>query len=1004
MNDARRHAPSTAGPGNGPGSCVKVVLLILVLAAGGFAGLAFASSPAAAVHRGPEPVFEGPSPHTRDDLATFDHSFFEFLTLDAREMYPAFYEMHYGTEGGASSYGFNEIMVGWKFFSGMGYFSTNALLRLDHENIMENTPYMKEYVKVELALTARDDVDVGSIGAYRITTEWDQTTTFGSPSRPEHHRYPGPVSWEKDVVYDTVDPGQANVTYYWNITDLFTEWVDGTHPNYGVCLSPVDPPTGKTAPAAGEPTQPHQYLSTSSEDPMTPSIRITYIDNKAPVPNIDDIAPSKPVDGDTITLSGSAYDPDGDGVSSYKWWTASGLIAEGPDAAETSVSLSVGLHKIYFSARDNHPTIPRWSGQVNAFLEVKEKGDQVQPLVTGVDSSSKGIAGTVFPEGSIVDIKVTESHGLTGLTGGITIRGLRTWVDQEPLYDNLDGTYTYIWDTQGIPAGDYTVDVTLVNPVSGVGDIDGLLSGTDLSIALTDISPPSVSSVTIPNGVEDGVIQPGDRVTIRVREDSGESTCTGRLNIKGPVDIEDQKLSNSGGGIYTYVWDTSNLPQGEYSIDATLTDIYGNVDANGVDQQTPDLMVRVMDTRAPEVLSVFSVPSDGWVEVRVQEAFGEGDLEGVIFIDGPEYFEAELEDDGNGWYFTRINTTDLEPGLYSIETTLWDSNANVDPDGLIQTPDASFIISVRNVPPHIVLTYPSDGDEVSDIRSPVEAVFSEPVYFDGDMDWAVLVWNEDGEMVTGTAFLESGNTILRFTPEGSWRGGGRYRVFVSPGLKDDLDAGLLGPTSWSFTVPAFESPTIDDTSPPDDSQVYSGTPLMFSANMSGVDSITWYVDGNQTGTGTAFEFTPNGTGLYLVEVVGESPGGNATSAWEVRVYEDTPQQQDGGDGGETEIDPLWLEKILMGTAIVFLLIIAILQYTRTGGISITGPGGEGKGRSPEGKTASVTRQPSKDRKGAVATTGTISSSPPSAGQPALPTVHKVSSGSSQAPPTPPTVR
>jgi len=818
-----------------------------------------------------------------------------------------------------------------------GWLETRTYMNYNLGDILDRLQYLHDIMKVELVLTAENGTCPGDVGVYRATSPWSFGGNFTTPyGFNKINQYPGPITIDRSKAYDVKKPDNLGQKYRWNITELFKEWMDGDHPNFGICLAMTDPPA-MNDPQPG-PSEPDTLITTftdavqpSDTTPKAPCLYVTYTHNSPPAASIDSVTPSEPVEGVPTIIKGSGSDADGDGIAIYKWWTDEGLVESGPGANEINMSFTEGSYTIYLAVKDDDLKAPAWSKPVSMTLIVGAPRSQGDPVVSAIGTSSNGSAGSAFPEGSLIDVVVTEKQGIRGLCGTITIRSNRVWVNRENLTDNDDGTYGYTWDSGGVPPGVYSVDVTLENPRTGTGDLNGLVPGIDLELTLKDITPPVVEEVFILEDIPDGGIQPGHIVTIRVKEENLETGCIGTLNITGPMERTDLALSPAEKGYYSYKWDTFDWPQGDYSIDVLLKDSSGNSDPDGSGSD-PDLTVTIYDSEPPRVFSVISVLDDGWVHIKVQEGTYECDLYGTVSVNGPESLTVELECQGNGWYEASVNTTELEPGIYEVEVQLWDDNGNVDEDGLPDSPDTTFMVESRDPRPYVTEIFPEDRQVIDDPDTNVNVVFSEAVSFDGDLKWALCVWSSDGQLVEGNVILEGDGTSMTFVPEESWRSGRTYSVYVSPDMVD-MEGGFLNSSvHWIFSVASSDPPRVLSFSPLTDPIADPRTPVEFNVSFSNLDDVVWKVDGEQRGNGNTFTFESEKAGSYDIEATGNGPGGDITLSWEVTVLDEAAAGDDTGVddsvAGEVKVttETAWTSVAVLGSVVVLMFLILIMQF------------------------------------------------------------------------------
>jgi len=774
-----------------------------------------------------------------------------------------------------------------------------TVLWWDVDKIQENNPGLLEIESAKVVLSpSSSQPDLLPVAMHAITTECDE------PDMGTGVRYlPDPYNGPKYLRYDEqvlaqASPTQQGQRYIWDITSLAEKWFTGKFPNYGVMLRTV----GSISPGEIIETQLNNQLSGQGADAPTPCIELTFKENIPPVASIEAVDPIQPVEGIPFTLTSSASDPDGHGISSYVWEFDYGSIG---NEASIDVTLPEGVYRFSLTVWDGHPTKSVNSTTVYKTITVISAAESEAPRILDLKASSEGVTGDSFSSGPPIDLVLEELHHTAGYDGRVTIIGEDPKdpivINQAPLTDRGDGYYTYSWDTAAAPTGKYQIDTTLVNPITGLGDYDGTRPGPDLEIDIEDDIAPSVDSVVL-MGIQEGLAQPGDELTILIQEKGGEEGCTGGVKISGPGGNQNLELKEVGSGLYRLVWDTTGLAQGDYTVDVWLSDVSGNMDEDGVDGSDPDVSFSIRDTEAPTVISVgVEMDDSGWVTVWVLEGSGEEGLDGAVYLTGPEGSELEqyLTDSGEGLYSAEFDPTDMEEIYYDVTVTLEDSNGNMDMDGLDKHPDTMFYtIPVKGNPPLVTSHTPAQMEIINDLSAPVTVTFSEPVNTEEDLEDVIIVVDSSGEQVKGTVVMTADRDEISFSPKNLWAHGESYVVVVMPVLANDESAPMVQFVSWRFAVEGLIPPEVTEEDPENDPLITAGTPIEFTAEFDNVETIVWKVDGEQvqSGKGTAYNYTPTDPGIHVVEATGRSAGGETSLAWFINV-EKAPEDPTGDDSG-----------------------------------------------------------------------------------------------------------
>jgi carboxypeptidase T len=350
--------------------------------------------------------------------------------------------------------------------------------------------------------------------------------------------------------------------------------------------------------------------------------------------------------------------------------------------------------------------------------------DTNPPVIYRVSSAVGTDTDNIYDVGAVVRIYVLEKHGEPDLTGTVRITSNSQAYDSgicELIYDANLNYYYYDWDTKGLkPADDYEVNVTLTDPY-GNSDFDGLYPGMpDLIIKLVPvIIHPIISMVSSAVGEDTSdIYEIGSVVKLIVIEEHGLPNLAGTVRIWSlqqayasgtqPLTYDPDK------NYYYYLWATEGLkPSPDYYVETTLKDEYGNEDRDGL-PSTPDLIITLQDTLAPEIIAVSSeVNGDtdnmyeigALVRIIVIERNGESGLSGEIYIGSAAqnyYLTANLTYNSMEYnYYYDWDTTGLKPSAdYEVNAVLRDIYGNEDSDGVpTAEPDLTIVLTYDTTPP-----------------------------------------------------------------------------------------------------------------------------------------------------------------------------------------------------------------------------------------------------------------------------------------------------------------
>jgi len=383
------------------------------------------------------------------------------------------------------------------------------------------------------------------------------------------------------------------------------------------------------------------------------------------------------------------------------------------------------------------------------------------------------------------------------------------------------------------------------------------ISQKTFSVLQLDITPPDISEIYSKAGDNiSGIYERGSTVEIIVQERNLETGLFGSLTIVDDDEyelIDNAPLADTGGGRYTYLWDTTDVPACKnYMVSAILEDGAGNVDHSHKFDSAYN--ITIVDTTAPEIKRVssdmngdddntYSIGS--LVRIVVEEAYDEEGLEGNITIALSENQSVynitfPLVEEGGGHYYCQWDTTDLPEEKYLVETVLVDEWGNRD-DGLWTSSDLTI---------HLVDDFPPEVASVGSFVEEDGAVDDDTEYSLGELVHFVVKEGGDEENLSGELVIsreDNGTTIAVLPLEGMQGKPGSYGAdwnsygadigmfHVDAKLWDssgniDSDGVPLDP-DHTFTLIDQEMPRILETIPKNDEEnvpISSTITLIFS--------------------------------------------------------------------------------------------------------------------------------------------------------------------------------
>jgi len=368
-------------------------------------------------------------------------------------------------------------------------------------------------------------------------------------------------------------------------------------------------------------------------------------------------------------------------------------------------------------------------------------------------------------EGGTVRIKITERSNKSGCTGKITISPSSfSGVTNQNMIDAGNGVYYYDWDISSIQAGTYTVECQLNNTYAT--DYNGSNdSGADLTINLYGGNTLIISSIGTYNNNypvdADNTYLEGTSVYIWIQEMNNITGATGYIDISPSSlsGITNKKMNEAGNGEYYYVWDTTGMSNGTYSLETRLMKAGKTNDMNGYNNLGVDLEITITDT-----LKISSIDSEvgtdndedynigDIVRIKITEKnFATGcDARITIFSDGIIKEDIQMTEGEPGMYYYDWDTTGLSPGTYYIETTITNPSHSLwkpDKDGYNDS-GVDLIINLSEKPTpkdeKVVLwnNYPKYGEPVKIfLNSP------DPDKYAGD-EVSIKVYTLNGTFIT----------------------------------------------------------------------------------------------------------------------------------------------------------------------------------------------------------------------------------------------------------------
>ncbi len=479
------------------------------------------------------------------------------------------------------------------------------------------------------------------------------------------------------------------------------------------------------------------YIYAGINDSLNPPVYdysdgYVSIDHANVRPNVEITSPTGGTVTGTVTIRGTANDPDKNNIESVyisidnivNWKLATGTTSWSCEWDTTKYSN--GEHTIYAKSYDG-----------------EDSSEIVQVTVT-VDNG-----GNIAPQ-----VSITYPGDGTTVSGEIEIRGtasdedgfvqmVEIWIDDEG-WREVEGTtdWNYDWDTTGSTNGEHTIRAKAKDDL-------GLYSQEKSIIVIVN------------NG---GNIVP----SIEITSHSGGEIVGGTLQIKGTavdhdgdVELVEVKVDNddwdtaTGTTSWVYPWDTTMYNNGEHLIYARAKD-----DVDGYSQISSVTLIVNNGGNIPPIVNIIS-PTGGTVSDTVQIRGTTSDLDGddtivsvQIKIDDSWDYADGITDWSYSW-----DTTTLDDGNYTIFVRAFDGidysmvkNVTV----YVDNPHKPILTITSEIPKVVSGTITIKGT-VSDVDGEVIKI---EIQIDDD-EWKKIEGTTDWSFELDTTKLSNGKHTLR---------------------------------------------------------------------------------------------------------------------------------------------------------------------------------------------------------------------------------------------------
>lgn len=317
---------------------------------------------------------------------------------------------------------------------------------------------------------------------------------------------------------------------------------------------------------------------------------------------------------------------------------------------------------------------------------------------------------------------------------------------------------------------------------------------------------------------------------------------------------------------YSYVWDTSNYVNGNYTVSAQAFDVAGNA----VTSSTVQVPVsRITESVAPTV-SLSNLTAGSTVGGTLVLSALASDNVGVVGVQ----FKANGVNIGSevttAPYQVVWNASALSSGAYSVTAVARDAAGNT-------ATSTAVSVTVDSTPPTITAKTPAANATAVVTSTAPTVTFSESIQ---PSTLTAVLKDAAGNPLAATITYDDSTHTATMNPASSLIPSSTYSVTVS-GAKDLVGNVMGGSTSWSFTTDShitgatvWSEATVPGTpaAQNDSSPIEVG--MKFRASVSGsIVAISFYKGAGNTGTHIGHLWTSIGTLLATVTFANETASG-----------------------------------------------------------------------------------------------------------------------------------
>jgi len=396
--------------------------------------------------------------------------------------------------------------------------------------------------------------------------------------------------------------------------------------------------------------------------------------------SVTDPAGNTSIDNSTDELEVDLTSPPAPAVTSQTTQDTTPLIS-GNVAAGAGYVLTVEVNGVLYNEGDGNLVVNgdgTWDLTIPAADALTDGLYQVLAVLTDAAGNSASDPGV---DDLVVDTTAPPTPGVTSLvtndttpvilgtanvgageTLTVEVNGITFVAGDGNLLDNGDGTWTLtIPGASALPEGNYDVTASITDIA---GNVSTDPSSDELVVDLTLPTVPAVDAQQANSGTPvitgTATVLPGETFTVTV---NGVTYTAGDGSL----------VLNADGTWSLTIPAADALPEGSYSVTATITDAAGNVTSDAsVGELTIDLTAPVVPMFIDQLSNTSTPTIGGQVQLQPGEVFTVT-VNGVVYSDGDGFLSVDVN--GN-WTLNIDPSQPLSDGVYDVVLNIQDAAGN----------------------------------------------------------------------------------------------------------------------------------------------------------------------------------------------------------------------------------------------------------------------------------------------------------------------------------------